>query len=95
MWVPVRSSQTFEEAFGLFTNNIRIGVCDYFFSYMGKAEQGILLGDQFVYMLFVKYICPTVLNCFQQVAHIPFFIHEKHSYGIQSRQLYAVCQQRA
>ena len=70
-------------------------MCDYFFSYMGKAEQGILLGDQFVYMLFVKYICPTVLNCFQQVAHIPFFIHEKHSYSIQSRQLYAVCQQRA
>ena len=60
--------------------------------YIWAVSYTHLLGDQFVYMLFVKYICPTVLNCFQQVAHIPFFIHEKHSYGIQSLSLIHICQ---
>ena len=65
-----------------------------FFRTWGRLEQGILLGDQFVYMLFVKvYLshCPELLSAGWAY---PVFIHEKHSYGIQSRQLYAVCQQR-
>ena len=86
-------SQPLEESFRLFTDDIRIGVCNHLFAHMGKTEQRILFGNQFVDVLFVNLVSASVLNGFQQVAHIPLFVHEEHSYRIQPGQLRAVSQQ--